>query len=337
MARKLRIEYPGAIYHVTMRGNARMKLFLDDRDYERFLWRLSESADTYNIRIYLFCLMTNHVHLVLETPEGNLSRFMQSLQTGYTVYFNLRHHRSGHVMQGRFGAKVVEGDSYLLSLARYVHLNPVYVRQIKNMQLRERIQYLRSYRWSSYSSYTGRSKELKLVEYGPVLAQLRCRSRKDARKRFREYVESGISETDKEFMEALKESRHAIGSGEFRNRMNELYMDLVEKKDITEDVSFRRIIEPIASERIIEVICGITGEEKSDILRRRRGSSIRARMLSKYGGLTQREVAKELNIISGAAVSDQLRRLKERRGVEKNLNGLIVSIEKALDKERGER
>ena len=82
MARNLRVEFPGAIYHVTMRGNARGKIFLEPRNYERFLWRLSESADTYNVRIYLFCLMVNHAHIVLETPEGNLSRFMQSFETG---------------------------------------------------------------------------------------------------------------------------------------------------------------------------------------------------------------------------------------------------------------
>jgi putative transposase len=91
MARKLRVEYPGAIYHITHRGNGKMRIFSDDHDRERFLLRLVESLDTYNVRLYMFCLMKTHVHLVCETPEGNISRFMQSLTTGYTVYYNLRH------------------------------------------------------------------------------------------------------------------------------------------------------------------------------------------------------------------------------------------------------
>jgi REP element-mobilizing transposase RayT len=131
MARKLRVEYPGAIYHITHRGNAKQPVFSDDHDRERFLLRLAESVDTYNVRLYMFCLMKNHIHLVCETPEGNVSRFMQSLITGYTVYYNLRHESSGHLFQGRFGSKLVEGDSYLLALTRYVHLNPVYIAAVE--------------------------------------------------------------------------------------------------------------------------------------------------------------------------------------------------------------
>jgi len=127
MARHLRVEYAGAIYHVTIRGNGRQAIFEDDRDRERFVRRLFESVETYGVRLYLYCLMTNHVHLVIETPDKGLSRFMQSLETGYTVYSNLRHKKSGHVFQGRYGAKLVEGDEYLLKLSRYVHLNPVFV------------------------------------------------------------------------------------------------------------------------------------------------------------------------------------------------------------------
>jgi len=110
MARQLRIEFPGAIHHVTVRGNGRRDIFLDDRDRERFLLRLSESVESYEVRLYLFCLMSNHYHLLVETPKANISRFMQSLETGHTVYFNLRHGRSGHLTQGRFGSKLVESQ-----------------------------------------------------------------------------------------------------------------------------------------------------------------------------------------------------------------------------------
>ena len=107
MARPIRIEYEGAVYHVTIRGNERKSLFKTDADRERFINALSDSVERYSIRLYLYTLMQNHAHFVLATPCGNLSRFMQRFQTAYTVYYNKRHRRSGHLMQGRFGAAVI--------------------------------------------------------------------------------------------------------------------------------------------------------------------------------------------------------------------------------------
>jgi REP element-mobilizing transposase RayT len=126
MARPQRIEYEGAVYHVTARGNERQAIFLDDRDRERFLHVLGESVERFETRLYLFCLMDNHVHLVVETPRANLGQFMHRIETAYTVYFNRRHERCGHLMQGRYGARLVEKDAYALRLSRYVHLNPVF-------------------------------------------------------------------------------------------------------------------------------------------------------------------------------------------------------------------
>ena len=165
MARPVRIEYKGAVYHVTIRGNNRNAIFAEDSDRERFVVDLEESVQWFDVRLYLFCLMTNHVHLVLETPRANLSSFMHRLQTAYTVYFNRRHDQSGHLMQGRFGAAVVDEDEYILKLSRYVHLNPVFVRAHQSKSPRERTEILRAYLWSSYRSYVGLSKSLSFVDY----------------------------------------------------------------------------------------------------------------------------------------------------------------------------
>ncbi|MBU4248404.1 MAG: transposase, partial [Verrucomicrobia bacterium] len=142
MARHLRVEFPGAIYHVTCRmiGDRwldQSRLFVDDKDRERFVDCLADRVEQYNIRLYLFVCMTNHFHLVFETPEGNCAKFMQSLSTAYTVYYNLRHGRHGHLLDGRYKAKLVEGDEYLLALSRYVHLNPVRVGALKDKPLAE--------------------------------------------------------------------------------------------------------------------------------------------------------------------------------------------------------
>ncbi|MDA0578562.1 MAG: transposase [Verrucomicrobia bacterium] len=167
MARLLRVQFEGAIYHVTLRGVERRNIFDNDRERERFLDRLAQDVETHGVRVYLYCLMANHVHLVLETPKANLSRFMHDLQTAYTVFYNRRHQRAGHLMQGRFGAQLVEGDEYLLKLSRYVHLNPVHVGSARALGLKERIAALRAYRWSSYRGYVGLGRPLEWMSETP--------------------------------------------------------------------------------------------------------------------------------------------------------------------------
>ena len=108
MGRKRRVEYEGAIYHVTQRGAGRGLIFMDDADRRRFMENLDWAVGQDGIRLYLYCLMPNHLHLLVETPQGNLSRFMHRLQTAYTLYFNLRHDRTGHLVQGRYGAVLVK-------------------------------------------------------------------------------------------------------------------------------------------------------------------------------------------------------------------------------------
>ena len=132
MARPLRIEYEGAVYHVTSRGNGRQSIFCVDSDREAFLEVLSDTVRRFGWICHAYCLMTNHYHLLLETPEANLSRGMRHLNGVYTQAFNRRHMRSGHVMQGRFKGIVVEKESHLLELVRYVVLNPVRAKTVRS-------------------------------------------------------------------------------------------------------------------------------------------------------------------------------------------------------------
>lgn len=125
MARPLRLEFPGALYHLTARGNARQEIYLDDRDRAAFLWILGEACARAGWLCYAYCLMGNHYHLVVETPAATLSRGMRQLNGVYTQGFNRRHGRVGHLFQGRYKAILVEKEAYLLELCRYVMLNPV--------------------------------------------------------------------------------------------------------------------------------------------------------------------------------------------------------------------
>jgi len=125
MSRQLRLQFPGAVYHLTSRGNARQDIFADDADRTRFLELLGREIEQHRWRCHAYCLMDNHYHLLVETPEANLSRGMGRLNMAYAQAFNRRHERSGHLFQGRFHAVVIEKDSHLLELCRYVVLNPV--------------------------------------------------------------------------------------------------------------------------------------------------------------------------------------------------------------------
>jgi putative transposase len=327
MARQLRVEYPGAIYHVTCRMVGAWKaektaLFKDDADRERFVERLSERVEQFHIRLYQFVCMTNHFHLVFETPEANCSKFMQSLSTAYTVYYNLRHDRHGHLFDGRFKAKLVEGDDYLLALSRYVHLNPVQVVSMKDKPIEERIKYLRFYRWSSYPGYIGQCKALDFVDYGPLLGEM-AGKRRERPKRYRQFVESGLAESDADFKAAMKESPRSIGSDGFRAWIAELYQKRIETHARPEDVSFRHITEPLPAKDVLAVLIRIFAVEETAFFRRGRSSALRAvaaYFLIRCSGLSQRDAAKMLNIGSGAAVCNQLKSLPDKlkdRGLRK--------------------
>ena len=131
MARPIRIEYAGAVYHVTARGNERKAVFRDDQDCGRFAETLAECVERFGLVVHSYCLMPNHYHLIAETPRGNLSGSLGWLQTTYSIRFNRRYRRSGHLFQGRFKALLVEADGYARELVRYVHLNPVRPRDKK--------------------------------------------------------------------------------------------------------------------------------------------------------------------------------------------------------------
>ena len=132
MARPLRIQYPGALYHIIQRGNERRDIFLSDEDIKKFYGYLETSSIRYAIKIHTYCLMRNHYHLIVQTKEANLTKAMHFLNTSYTAYFNAKRKRAGHLFQGRYKAFLVEADEYLHYLSAYIHLNPVRVNMVKD-------------------------------------------------------------------------------------------------------------------------------------------------------------------------------------------------------------
>ena len=347
MARLLRIEFAGAIYHVTgrmigQRSDAtgvgqgvwplEKRLFRDDVDYWGFLDRLAERVEQFRVRLYLFTCMINHFHLVFETPRANCAKFMQSLSTAYTVYHNRRHGRHGHLLDGRYKARLVEGNEYLLALSRYVHLNPVHVSGWRNRPLHERHEHLRNFRWSSYPGYVNSRRQVDFVEYGPILGQMEG-PRREWPKRYREYVQTGLAEGDEEFEEVLSCSRHSIGGEKFRAAMDERYSECVATCAHPEDVTFRQTREVLSRDEVMGVLCKVFDAKLEAFKQRRRRSPLRAaaaRFLISYGGMTQREAGSFLNVGSGAAICNQLRRLPAKLEKDDNLCRLIARADRRL-------
>jgi REP element-mobilizing transposase RayT len=338
MARPLRIEYEGAVYHVAVRGNARQAIFRDDADREDFVRVLAESVGSFDVRLYLYCLMTNHVHLVVETPRANLGRFMHRLQTAYTVHFNRRHRRTGHLMQGRYGAWLVEREAYLLRLSRYVHLNPVFVAAVRSRPLGERVALLRQYPWSSYRSYIRPRGRLAYVDHGPLLALVEPGAVGQAGA-YRRFVEAGIRDPDAAFLEAKTASRLCLGTPDFRDRVRALYERLLDGQAHAEDAAFRRPARRVPVARVLDIVCRELEVTRQVLLVRRRDClprAVAARMLCDWGALTQRETAAVLGLGSGAAVSLQLRRLAGATPSDRHLRQQVEKIVAVLARQQAD-
>jgi putative transposase len=192
MARPLRINYPGAIYHITCRGNERRAIFDDDADRLAFQRRLMTCVSTYQLRLHGYVLMDNHFHLLLESPLGNVSPAMRQFNVAYTGYYNRHHQRCGHLYQGRFKAIVVEADAYLLELSRYIHLNPIRVERFRSMAAAEQLRRLRAYRWSSLPGYLRRRDRQVWVMYDRVLAYTGGDT-PSGRAAYAQFLEEGVS------------------------------------------------------------------------------------------------------------------------------------------------
>ena len=185
--RKPRIFYPGAFYHVILRGNAGQNIFFANQDQKYFFWLLKEGQERFKHHIHAFCLMANYVHLAIQIGDIPLSRIIQNLSQRYTSWVNRRQKRTGHVFQGRYKAIVIDADTYLLELVRYIHLNPVRAGIAKRAE---------DYPWTSMRAYLGKER-LPWLNTDWVLAQFSNRKSK-ARKRFREFIHKAIDEGRRE-------------------------------------------------------------------------------------------------------------------------------------------
>jgi REP element-mobilizing transposase RayT len=304
-------------------------------DRNRFIDQLTEAVEACGVRLYMFCLMGNHVHLLLESPQANLSAFMQKLATAYAVYFNRRHRRVGHLTQGRYAAEPVQGDEYLRRLSRYLHLNPVRVGAWAKATVAERWQYLRRYPWSSYRGYAGLAKSWGFVDEGPLLAMTGAPPRRQ-RREYRRFVEMGLATSDEELQNLLGDRRWGIGDPEFQARMRALHSDMAMGVRRPEDVAFRRVELQVDPAAVLGAVAQVFGRQVAELRKRQYGCvarAVAALLLGRLSGMNQRDVAGYLVVGTGSAVCRMLRRLREQLAEDAVLRQKLARVQALLTKE----
>jgi REP-associated tyrosine transposase len=329
MARPLRINYPGALYHVTCRGNEQRPIYRDRTDHQTFLGHLQNSLETYGVLLHAYVLMTNHFHLMIETPRGNLSEFMRHLNVTYTGFFNRRHRRVGHLFQGRFKAIVVDADSYLLELSRYVHLNPIRLRKYEKHSWSERLRVLRSYRWSSLMGYLQRRKRESFVEYERVLEYVGGDTEK-GRQAYGRFVEEGIrSGVVRPWEKTI--GQVILGSEGFVEKLRRRVDFKVDRERPA-----ARALRRVAPERVIRKIGQVVGW-KEDALCKRGGGWERALVMDclyRYSGMRQREIGERMGGVGYSRVSRARKEIRQALTRQPAMGKIVAQVEAALESQK---
>jgi REP element-mobilizing transposase RayT len=330
MARPLRIEYAGAWYHVTSRGNERREIFRDDKDRMRFLEALRESIERFKVEVHCYVLMSNHFHFLLRTREANLSRFMQRFNTAYTVYYNLRYHRAGHLYQGRFKAVVVEADEYLKELSRYLHLNPVQLKKYKEYSIEEKAKILGEYKWSSLRGYMGLGKRDEFVAYEDVLGYMGGDT-KEGKRRYKEFVISGIRKGVKDPLGEAKGGA-VLGTERFREWVRGTFID-GRKWTRREQPQVRLISKGVSVEEIARVVGEEYGVKPAELLKARSPHREARRVLIEMSyrlnmrGRPLQKLGEELGGVSGAALTNNHKRVLQQEARDGKLGQRVKQIQ----------
>ncbi|MDD3926350.1 MAG: transposase [bacterium] len=275
MARPIRIEYPGAVYHITARGNAGWPIYQDEKDRELFLELLGDITEQFEWQLYAYCLMGNHYHLLLETPGGELSRGMQKLNSVYTQKFNRKHNRTGHIFQGRFKSLLVEKENYLLELCRYISLNPVRAGMVKDPS---------DWHWSSYRATIGEDESPKWLETEWILNQFGSEAA-SARRRYADFIAEGMKSQGQL---PIGEERVALGSESFKTTLEEAIKG---KRQLAEVPRYQRMLGRPALEEIFKDISH-KQERDGAIYKAAREHGYRQREIGDYLGLHHSTISK---------------------------------------------
>lgn len=317
MARPTRIDFPGALFHVITRGNQRRRIFRDAADYAKYEALLERYQHRFGFRLYAYVLMPNHVHLLLETGRVPLAKAMQGLQQSYTAYFNRRYRLVGHCFQGRYKAILCDRDAYLLTLVRYLHLNPLRAGLVQR---------LGRWRYSSHGAYL-ESSHPGWVSVEPVLSQF-GRSRAQARTAYQRFMAEGVDEGHRDDLYEAIEQRY-LGDEAF-----------IEATDRKAKIQPDRPRLRLTLEDCLRVTCQVMGVRPAAIPTRDRGRNLTtARTIVAYmgkelAGITYTETGRALRR-APVTLSIQVQRLRKQLEANPALAQIVARIEGRLRRNKG--
>ncbi|OGP99623.1 MAG: hypothetical protein A2026_02525 [Deltaproteobacteria bacterium RBG_19FT_COMBO_46_12] len=321
MARPLRLEYPGAFYHVLNRGNNLEYLFRNERDREKFLALLGKAKDRFSLVIHTYCLMDNHYHLLLETKEPNLSQAIQWLNVSYATYFNRRYRRPGHLFQGRFKAILIEADEYLRPLSRYIHLNPVRAKLVPTPDL---------YFWSSYRALIGKTRIPRLLEVDWLLTNF-SEKRKEAMRRYKAFVEgmdmTKLKNPNKEIVGSF-----ILGREHFVNWVKETFLF---GRDDNKEIPQLKLLKTRGDpRRVVDEVCKEFGCSMEQVLKKgtKRNTAREAAiyLTKELSGLTCRDLGIYFGGVSGALITMTANRIAKRQIRDQVLGERIEKIKRQI-------
>ena len=261
MARPLRIEYPGAYYHVMNRGLTGQRIFVSESDFEGFLALIEDAWRRWDIRVFSYCFMDTHYHLALQTPHGNLQRVMRHIDGVYTQRFNRVHKRDGPLFRGRYKAILIDAEKYLAAVVRYIHLNPVEAKKADDPK---------DYPWSSHHRYLKATKAPKWLAIGEVLSGY------GSRRDFHEFVSSGSEEALLRFYSNKKRSP-ILGGEDFISWVKEGEFSVS-----GEHVGYETRILRSGVSSVIKAVAEVFGVSDEDLFQGRRGKRNEARQVAMY-------------------------------------------------------
>ena len=301
------------------RGRRGESVFLDKPDYAMFVELLKEVVDMYKVRVAAYCLIPNHYHLLIQTPGGDLARCMRHLNGIYTQRFNRAHHFDGQLFRGRYKSILVDGDSYLLELVRYIHRNPLEAGLVRE---------LNKYVWSSHKGYLSNAKKWNWLHKSFILSFF-AKDRKEGIKTYRKFV---TKETPEEINRIFSQSKFPsmLGSESFVNRMKETFFHKKRHDEIPES----RKLAPEA-EKIKKTICNAYGIEESSLFSSRRGvlnepRNVAIFLLRRLRGEKLNDIGRQFGISKYSSVSSVIEKMKREMSTDRRLRMKVKNIEKTL-------
>ena len=321
MSRPLRIEFPGAWHHVMNRGRRSEKIFSVQKDYYRFVDLLIESCDLWNIRISAYCLMPNHYHLLIHTPDGNLSRCMRHINAVYTQRYNRAHGYDGQLFRGRFKSILVDGDAYLLQLVRYIHRNPLRSNLTRDLD---------NYKWCSHVGYISKAAKWNWIYKDFILSML-SKAKSDQIRAYRRFVRLDDSE---EMLQIFESPRWPpfLGGTHFLDWIKATFFEKKREKEVPDSVYLAPSLSSIKV-----VVCDNYNIQEAILLKARRGVSNEARDVAIY--LTRilrqeglREIGAEFGLNNYSSVSSAIERVKSLMVKDRKFCSRLEEMKKGIMK-----